>query len=110
MTAAPDVFLSCNREDQAVARRFAEGFGREGLDVWWDQTLRSGEAYDQVTGRARRNARAAVVPWSRKSVGSRWVREEPRHAASRLNPEVSARMFSVFKDVWLDTPREPPTA
>ncbi|MFO1401956.1 MAG: TIR domain-containing protein [Steroidobacteraceae bacterium] len=73
---APDIFLSYNREDQAVARRFAEGFGREGLDVWWDVTLRSGEAYDQVTEQALRSAKAVVVLWSRKSVESRWVRAE----------------------------------
>jgi TolB-like protein len=72
----PDIFLSYNREDQAVARRFAEAFEREGLGVWWDQTLRSGEAYDQVTEQALRGARAVVVLWSKKSVASRWVRAE----------------------------------
>ncbi len=30
MAAPPDIFLSYNREDQAVARRFAEAFEREG--------------------------------------------------------------------------------
>jgi TolB-like protein len=76
MASAPDVFLSYNREDQAVARRFAEGFERAGLNVWWDQTLRSGEAYDQVTEQALRGARAVVVLWSKRSVDSRWVRAE----------------------------------
>ncbi len=41
-----DVFLSYSREDQAVARQFAEGFEHEGLSVWWDQTLNVGEAFD----------------------------------------------------------------
>jgi TolB-like protein/Flp pilus assembly protein TadD len=72
----PDIFLSYNREDQATARRFAEGFEREGFNVWWDVTLRSGEAYDEVTEKALREARAVVVLWSRKSVESRWVRAE----------------------------------
>ena len=40
----PDIFLSYNREDQAVARRFAEAFATAGFDVWWDATLKSGEA------------------------------------------------------------------
>jgi hypothetical protein len=31
MTAAPDVFLSYNREDQSVAKRFAEAFEAAGL-------------------------------------------------------------------------------
>ncbi len=76
MTATPDIFLSYNREDQAVARRFAEAFERQGFKVWWDATLRSGEAYDQVTERALKSAKAVVVLWSKRSVESRWVRAE----------------------------------
>ncbi len=72
----PEIFLSYNREDQAVARRFAEAFEREGLTVWWDAALRSGEAYDEVTEGALREAKAVVVLWSKKSVVSRWVRAE----------------------------------
>jgi TolB-like protein len=72
----PDIFLSYSRDDQATARRFAEGFERQGFNVWWDVTLRSGEAYDQVTEKALREAKAVVVLWSRKSVESRWVRAE----------------------------------
>jgi TolB-like protein len=76
MASPPDIFLSYNREDQAVARRFAEAFEREGLNVWWDVTLRSGEAYDKVTEQALRTAKAVVVLWSKQSVDSRWVRAE----------------------------------
>jgi hypothetical protein len=42
--AGPDIFLSYNREDSGVARRFAEGFGALGYSAWWDATLRSGGA------------------------------------------------------------------
>jgi TolB-like protein len=72
----PDIFLSYSREDQATARRFAEAFKREGLSVWWDQTLAAGEAYDEVTEKALREAQAVVVLWSKTSVASRWVRAE----------------------------------
>lgn len=72
----PDIFLSYNREDQAAARWFAEAFAAEGLDVWWDVTLKSGEAYDEVTENALKTARAVVVLWSPRSVVSRWVRAE----------------------------------
>ena len=41
MTKPADIFLSYNREDQAVARRFAEAFEGEGFTVWWDTTLRA---------------------------------------------------------------------
>ncbi len=76
MSAPPDIFLSYNREDQATARRFAEAFEAQGFEVWWDATLRSGEAYDEVTEKALREAKAVVVLWSKKSVVSRWVRAE----------------------------------
>ena len=73
---APDIFLSYNREDAAVARLYADAFAAEGLNVWWDTALRSGEAYDEVTEAALRGAKAVVVLWSPRSVVSRWVRAE----------------------------------
>jgi TolB-like protein len=76
----PDIFLSYSRDDQGTARRFAEGFEREGFSVWWDQTLNAGEDYDEVTERALEEARAVVVLWSKKSVASRWVRAEATQA------------------------------
>ena len=72
----PDIFLSYNREDAAVASRYADAFAAEGLNVWWDTALRSGEAYDEVTEAALRGAKAVVVLWSPRSVVSRWVRAE----------------------------------
>jgi TolB-like protein len=72
----PDIFLSYNREDQAVAKLYADAFAAEGLNVWWDTALRSGEAYDEVTEAALRGAKAVVVLWSPRSVVSRWVRAE----------------------------------
>lgn len=71
-----DIFLSYNREDQARAKLFADAFAAEGLNVWWDTALRSGEAYDEVTEAALRAAKAVVVLWSPRSVVSRWVRAE----------------------------------
>src|SRR5262245_17413972 len=91
MSEAPDIFLSYNREDQATAQRFAEAFETQGFSVWWDVTLRSGEAYDQVTEEALRNAKAVVVLWSKKSVVSRWVRAEAT-LADRNRTLVPARI------------------
>ena len=71
-----DIFLSYSRDDQAVARHFAEGFTHAGLSVWWDVTLKSGVDYDTATEQALRGAKAVVVLWSNKSVASRWVRTE----------------------------------
>jgi TolB-like protein/cytochrome c-type biogenesis protein CcmH/NrfG len=72
----PDIFLSYTREDVAVAQAYRDAFAREGLDVWWDATLRSGETYDEVTEVALRDAKAVVVLWSPRSISSRWVRAE----------------------------------
>lgn len=84
----PDIFLSYSREDQVVARRFAEGLKAEGFNVWWDQSLSAGEAFDKVTERALDEARAVVVLWSPRSVDSRWVRAEATQALAgeRLVP------------------------
>ena len=71
-----DIFISYNREDQAIARNFADAFVDAGLTVWWDVTLSSGDAYDQVTEQALKSAAAVVVLWSPRSVVSRWVRAE----------------------------------
>jgi adenylate cyclase len=71
-----DIFISYTRDEHAQARQFAEAFEREGYSVWWDITLRSGEAFDEAIERALRAAKAVVVLWSKKSTVSRWVRAE----------------------------------
>ncbi len=72
----PDIFLSYGHGDEATARRFAESFEREGFNVWWDASLRSGDAFDAAIEAALRSAKAVVVLWSTISVQSRWVRTE----------------------------------
>jgi TolB-like protein len=76
----PSIFLSYCREDQPVARHFAEGLEREGFNVWWDQALDAGEAFDKATEKALKDAGAVVVLWSKRSVESRWVRSEATQA------------------------------
>ncbi|HXC60828.1 MAG TPA: TIR domain-containing protein [Steroidobacteraceae bacterium] len=97
----PDIFLSYNREDQPKARRFAEALQRQGLDVWWDTELRSGEAYDQVTEKALREARAVVVLWSARSVESRWVRAEAA-LALRLGTLVPAMIAPCERPIMFE--------
>lgn len=114
----PDVFLSYSRDDQVTARRFAEGLGRAGFTVWWDQSLNPGEAFDQVTEKALEEARAVVVLWSKSSVASRWVRAEATQANAdgRLIPvmiEACKRpiMFELTHTVdlsaWSGDPADP---
>ena len=71
-----DVFISYSRGDASAARRMAEAFEAQGLSVWWDDALRSGEAFDEAIEKALKEAKAVVVLWSKTSVVSRWVRAE----------------------------------
>ena len=97
----PDIFLSYSREDNATATRFAEAFRRAGFTVWWDQALRSGEAYDKVTEHALREAKAVVVLWSRHSVESRWVRSEAT-IADRIGTFVPVMIESCDRPVMFE--------
>ena len=78
-----DIFLSYSRDDQATARRFAQGLEREGFIVWWDQTMNAGDVFDEVIEKALEAAAATVVLWSKSSVVSRWVRAEATTADRR---------------------------
>lgn len=113
-----DIFLSYSRTDQAIARRYAEAFQRAGLSVWWDATLRAGEAYDEVTEEALRSARAVVVLWSTTSVASRWVRAEATQAdrnktlmPAMIEPCTRPIMFELTQTAdlahWTGAPQDP---
>lgn len=52
----PDVFLSYSHADRDTVRRFAAAFEAEGLEVWWDNSLRSGESFDEKIEQALRQA------------------------------------------------------
>ena len=78
-----DIFISYSREDRAAARYFAECFGQEGFNVWWDAALHSGETFDEVIEKELKAAKVVVVLWSPRSVTSRWVRAEATLADRR---------------------------
>jgi hypothetical protein len=61
--AVTDVFISYKSDDRVVAQLFAKCFGEEGLSVWWDPVLRTGETYDEVIEENLRAAKAVVVLW-----------------------------------------------
>ena len=84
-----DIFLSYSREDRAAARHIAESFTAEGLNVWWDAALQSGQTFDEVIEQRLKEAKAVVVLWSPRSVTSRWVRAEAT-LADRRNKLVPA--------------------
>jgi hypothetical protein len=71
-----DVFISYKSEDRTAAKLFAEALMAEGVSVWWDPVLRTGETYDEVIERNLREAALVVVLWSPRSAKSKWVRAE----------------------------------
>ena len=84
-----DVFLSYSREDRAAVRHIAESFEADGINVWWDAALQSGQTFDEVIEQRLKEAKAVVVLWSPRSVVSRWVRAEAT-LADRKNKLVPA--------------------
>ena len=47
-----DIFISYKREEQGIARKFADALESEGWTVWWDPKLRAGEHFDDVIEKA----------------------------------------------------------
>lgn len=71
-----DVFISYSHDDQERVRRLVQALEAEGYSVWWDHTIPPGQSWDTFIARGIREAKAAIVVWSRHSVGSEWVKEE----------------------------------
>lgn len=77
------VFVSYHHDDRAWAERLAHALEEAGLSVWWDRTIPAGQDFDQVIERALAETKVVVALWSRRSVQSRWVRNEAEEAAAR---------------------------
>jgi len=78
-----DIFISYKREEQAEARKLANGLERQGWIVWWDPKLRAGEHFDDVIEAALDEAKCVIVMWSKLSVASRYVKDEATYALNR---------------------------
>ncbi|HEX5088977.1 MAG TPA: AAA family ATPase [Nocardioides sp.] len=78
-----DVFLSYASASAELARRVAATLEGQGLAVWWDRHLRSGERFQQTIQRELGAAQAVVVLWTRQSVDSEWVYSEARRGHQR---------------------------
>jgi formylglycine-generating enzyme required for sulfatase activity len=102
-----DIFISYKREEQAAARDLADALERQGWHVWWDPKLRAGERFDDVIEEALREARCVIVLWSKRSVKSRYVKDEARYALNRdkLVPVMIEETELPFRFEGLHTPR-----
>lgn len=70
------VFLSYSRHDEARAQEIAAQLERDGVPVWIDKTLQSGEFFPSKIDSAVRSAKAVLCLWSSAACASEWVRAE----------------------------------
>ncbi|MCB1896893.1 MAG: TIR domain-containing protein [Zoogloeaceae bacterium] len=105
-----DVFISYAREDRVSVERLAERLHAAGWTVWWDSSLRAGEAFaDTIAGRIDA-ASIVLVLWSSHAAASQWVKAEAMAAQqqSKLLPVMVERIplpvpFNAFHTVDLST-------
>ena len=81
-----DIFISYSRHDSVLVRPLATELEERGVSVWWDPNIRPGDDFNEEIAAELARARAAIVVWTRNSIGSRWVRSEANRAdrASKL--------------------------
>ena len=80
-----DVFVSYKAEDRRRVQPLVEALQADGLSVWWDEHLGTGEAWRETIERQLDSAACVLVIWSKRSVGpeGRFVREEASRALAR---------------------------
>ena len=104
---APTVFVSYSREDLRAVGPIIAAIEAAGYTVWWDGTLSPGERFAISTDTALEHARAVVVLWSAKSIGSHWVHDEATRGRDRgclvplsidgSKPPLGFRQFQTYK-------------
>ncbi len=83
------VFISYSRKDRELAQKIAEGLTADGMTIWWDRDIASGERWDKIIKRELDLAGAVVVLWTPNSVetdatiSSEWVANEAAEARRR---------------------------
>lgn len=89
-----DVFISYARADRPVAEALARDLSSRGISVWWDAELVGADDFTDVIFEALRQARAAIVIWTKSSAKSRFVRDEARFAL-HLNKLIAVKAASL---------------
>jgi adenylate cyclase len=103
-----DIFLSYAREDSAIAERLVAALLAEGFTVWWDRDRYSGQPFGNDIDKALKNAKCAIVLWSKHSVDSHWVMREATHAMgfdmlipARIGPAALEFPFDLLRTINL---------
>ncbi len=75
-----DVFISYSHADRTLAEALANDLKARGFRVWWDAELVSSDDFYEVILEALRQAKVAIVIWTKASAKSNFVRDEARFA------------------------------
>jgi TIR domain len=75
-----DIFISYSRPNRALTERLAKALESMGFTVWWDAEIVGGEEFKHEILEALRQARAAIIVWTKASLESDWVKYEAGRA------------------------------
>ena len=80
-----DVFVSYKAEDRRRVQPLVQALQADGLSVWWDEHIGTGDAWRETIEKQLDLARCVLVVWSKRSVGPEgsFVRDEAARAQRR---------------------------
>jgi TIR domain len=82
----PYVVISYSRADQEYVERLAAHLRAQGVEVWLDDQVQSGESFAHVVGEHIRECAAMIVVASAKATDSAWLEREIMYAQQRAKP------------------------
>jgi hypothetical protein len=71
-----DVFISYSKLRPEPAKTLAGQLAGKGIEVWWDSSLKAGQAFNDVIREQLGEVDAAIVIWTPESVESQYVKME----------------------------------
>ncbi len=75
-----EIFISYAKEDRALTEALAAKLAAKGHRVWFDADLSPGQNFPALIMGKIDNSKAAIVIWTRTSVGKQWVYAEAERA------------------------------
>jgi hypothetical protein len=86
------VFISYSRSDRSHAERLAAFLAAEGIPVWYDYEIRTGERFGKTIQRAVDECAAFVPLLTPATDGSEWVGREITYAIQQKKPILPVRL------------------
>lgn len=75
-----DIFLSYAREDKKLAEVLVTTLRDMGLEIWWDEMLKTGRDFDDQIEKIIHECKCLIVLWTSTSILSRNVKDEANEA------------------------------